>query len=126
MPTRIWKLSRRQAVVGSIALHALVVAAVVAGRLAVPWAIVMVAIGWCEYGYQVLRRRDAPAIATALTAEGITVAAGPSVTVVPWDQVDALGDVEVELGFVRLVLVRTKTKFAFGRLFILRREGTYR
>ena len=117
--------SRRQAVVGALALHGLVVVAAVVGLITMSSAIAMIAFGWVNYGLLTLRPRTGLATATELTAEGIAVTAGRSVTVVPWDQVDAEGDVKVEWGIVNLVVVRTKTQFPFGRVFVLRREVAF-
>lgn len=129
LPRGLWKLSkqlsRRQAVVGVWALHGLVVVAAIVGLLTVSSAIAMIAFGWLNYGLRTLRPKTGLATATELSAEGIAVTAGHSVTVVPWDQVDAQGDVKVEWGFTNLVVVRTKTQYAFGRVFVLRREVAF-
>lgn len=110
---------------GALALHGLVVVAAIFELITVGSAIAMTAFGWLNYGLHALRPRTGLATATELSAEGIAVTAGHSVTVVPWDQVDAQGDVKIEWGITNLVVVRTKTPFAFGNVFVLRREVAF-
>ena len=116
-PTHSRGLSKTQTLIGACLAA---VASVASLRLGCVEA--MVVLGW---GYLLLRPRPLP-IATAFTDEGIAVGVAYSDVLVPWEQVEAQGELEVEWGLVRLVVVRTKTKFAFGRVFVLRREGTYR
>jgi len=112
-----WRPSKRHIVL----VHAVVVAFAMLRWLDADTAVAMIAGGWFLYGSRIVFPRTVPPTATAFTGEGIAVAVGQSEVIVPWDQVDAQGDVKVEWGVTNLVVVRTKTEFAFGRVFVLRR-----
>lgn len=112
-----WRPSKRQVAF----VHVVVVGLAMLRWVAAETAVGLLVWGWSIYALSLWRRAEPPT-AIASTYEGIIVAVGEREVIVPWDQIDARGDVKVEWGFTNLVVVRTKTEFAFGRVFVMRRE----